>query len=111
MRLAGLYILNEHGQPVPCKDVMAWAQWAENSDNRIVARTEIEGVLVSTIFLGCDHGWGPLGGDEPPILWETMYFGGTMNHQLDRCSGNREQAEAMHAAMVEKLEAVLHLAK
>ncbi len=52
---------------------------------------------VSTVFLGLDHNFG----DGPPILWETLVFGGPMNGQQTRCAGSREQAEAMHEKMVQ----------
>ena len=39
--------------------------------NKPVARDEINGVTVSTVFLGIDHG---LPGSRSPILFETMVF-------------------------------------
>jgi hypothetical protein len=47
-----------------------------------------------------DHQWG----EGPPILWETMVFGGPMDQEQDRCGGSREQAEAMHAHMVKRVK-------
>jgi hypothetical protein len=55
---------------------------------------------VSTVFLCLDHQFA--GG--PPILWETMVFGGALDQEQDRCSGTREQAEAMHQRMVERVK-------
>jgi hypothetical protein len=52
------------------------------------------------VFLGLDHNWGK----GPPILWETMCFGGEMDDEMARCSGSREQAEAMHERMVSKVK-------
>ena len=40
----------------------------------------------------------------PPVLWETMVFGGKLDQEQARCSGNREQAEAMHNEMVERVK-------
>lgn len=57
---------------------------------------------VSTVFLGFDHGW-----EGEPVLWETMVFGGPLDQEQDRCSGSREQALAMHAAMVERVKAAV----
>jgi hypothetical protein len=41
---------------------------------------------------------------NPVVLWETMVFGGKLDQEQDRCSGSREQAEAMHARMVERVK-------
>jgi hypothetical protein len=106
----GHYILNERGEPVYEPDFMVWACWFEgNFLNRRVARTEVGPYLVSTVFLGLDHGWH----SDIPVLWETMVFGPAVKDgledslEMDRCGGSREQAEAMHAAMVERVEAML----
>lgn len=56
-------------EPVPCEDFVEWGRWFETAD-RHVARTDIGGVFVSTVFLGLDHNWA--GGE--PILFETMTF-------------------------------------
>ncbi len=77
---------------------MTWARWYENGNNRIVAKTQLGHRLVSTVFLALDHAFG--GG--PPILWETMVFPNC--DQMERCAGSREQAEAMHAKWVAKIE-------
>ena len=42
-----------------------------HSGDRLVARCEVERLIVSTIFLAVDHNDGP---DGPPILYETMVF-------------------------------------
>ena len=65
------YILNKRGQPLPIGDVLEWGKWFATT-NRITARKRIGSVRVSTVFLGLDHSFG--GG--PPLLWETMIFGG-----------------------------------
>ena len=56
---------------VYCKNGHEWAEWFEKAgDRRIVARDEIGGVLVSTVFLGVD----PTASiDSPtPLLFETV---------------------------------------
>jgi hypothetical protein len=50
-----------------------------------------DGVEVSTVFLGLDHAWGK----GPPMLFETMIFGGEHDQYQERCS-TWEQAEEMH---------------
>jgi hypothetical protein len=64
------YILRGH-TPVAC-DLMTWAQWFErNPAERIVARTRVGDVTVSTVFLGVNYNYLDIG---PPILFETMIF-------------------------------------
>lgn len=63
-------------EPVLCNDLMEWATWFETAD-RHVAKTVVEqhgenAAKVSTVFLGLDHAFG----DGPPVLFETMVFGG-----------------------------------
>lgn len=79
MGYLGYYILDEDGNPIPEPDVLAWGRWVqENLDRKIIEQTRIPGdVLVSTVFLGIDHGFGFGWDDVPaPVLWETMIFGG-----------------------------------
>jgi hypothetical protein len=64
-----LWMMDENHQVIPARDVYQWAEFFEN--NRAVAATNINGLYVSTIFLGIDHAFG-FGG--PPILFETMIF-------------------------------------
>jgi hypothetical protein len=59
---------------------------------------------ISTVFLGLDHNWS---GRGRPVLWESMVFGGKLDQEQDRCSGSREQAEVMHARMVERVKGKL----
>lgn len=86
------FILKDH-EPVPAT-LMEWAAWYEKAD-RHVAKTETANGEVSTVFLGLDHSFG--GG--PPMLFETMIFGGSQDQYQERCS-TWEEAEAMHAKAV-----------
>lgn len=70
---------------------------AFNGDRRI-ALTEIESVQISTVFLGLNHAWN----DGPPMLFETMVFGGPLSDEQDRCS-TYDEAEAMHERMCERV--------
>jgi hypothetical protein len=94
------YVLDEDGNVRREPDLMIWGRWIESAKNRIVKQEMIGDVRVSTVFLGLDHSFVD---DEPPILWETMVFGGSHDHDMDRCSGTLEQAEAMHEKMVAKI--------
>jgi len=65
------YILDKDGNPKEEPDLMTWARWFETAnEERIVARTDLKDVYVSTVFMGLDHNFG-LG---KPILWETLVF-------------------------------------
>lgn len=71
-------------------DLMTWAKWFETAD-RHVAREDRDGVQVSTVFLGINHRWG----EGPPLIFETMIFGGPENEWQERCS-TWDEAVAMH---------------
>lgn len=76
--------------------------WAKNfGSNRHVGRDYIGPYMVSTVFLGIDHGW-PRDGDKP-ILFETMIFkdGESGDDKwTERCATYNE-AEAMHMRGIE----------
>lgn len=89
--------------PVPCtfEEWLAWMQtetW-ENGLRRVAETTvspEPNRVWVSTVFLGLDHAFGRQG---PPILFETMIFGGEHDQYQTRCA-TWDEAEAMHEVAV-----------
>jgi hypothetical protein len=67
--------------PVPVEDLFEWASWFETSDvKRIVAKTEVGPLLVSTIFMAIDYNFS---GRGDPILFETMVFGGQAPQIID----------------------------
>jgi hypothetical protein len=66
----GRYIL-EGKVPVPCEDLLTWAQWVEEPKNRIVKQEYVGELWVSTVFLALDHDFLR---DGPPLLFETMVF-------------------------------------
>lgn len=95
------YILDDEGNPVPEDDLTKWGEWFESiGDGRRVERTCIGDVEISTVFLGLDHGYG----SGPPMLYETMIFGGEHDSYQERCS-TKEQAQAMHKRAVERVQA------
>jgi hypothetical protein len=95
----GKYILDERGNPVLEPDLLTWAKWFETAD-RIVATTTVGEVKISTVFLSLDHAWG--GG--PPLLFETMVFGGALDQEQMRYS-TRAEALAGHTEMVKRVDA------
>src|SRR5437667_292748 len=100
--MSNKYILDENGAPKLESDLMNWAKWYEKS-NRCVAREKIGDSEVSTVFLGLDHSFSILE-NTAPVLWETIVFGGQLDQEQDRCSGDRESAKAMHERMVKKVQ-------
>lgn len=64
-----------------CNNSSARQQLLAESEWRRVARDECCGYLVSTVFLGIDHGLGA----GPPVLFETMVFGdGSLDEHQER---------------------------
>ena len=84
--------------PVPATSKEFGMQF-ENPKVRRVAYDEVDGVNVSTVFLGLDHSFRLEG---PPVLFETMIFGladtgidGYIEYQWRYSTW--EEAEAGHA--------------
>jgi hypothetical protein len=107
------YIL-VNGKPVVEHDVIKWAEWYGSHHNeRIVEQTKFpyrfaeQGeVLISTVFLGLDHG-NPFCRDHVPILYETMIFGlPQFEHDQWRYS-TLGQAKTGHFEVVDMVKVVL----
>jgi hypothetical protein len=58
-----------------------WCRQLEAIDERVVALTADGDIRVSTVFLGLDHGMLDPG---PPILFETLVFGGKLEGEGSR---------------------------
>lgn len=104
-----LYILNEAGQPVRCKDLATWAMFMADKERRMVDHCQVGGFFVSTAFIGITASYTD---DGQPQLWETLVRrvtrdGAALYLEADgtitRCSGTREQAEAQHRQIVTDL--------
>lgn len=79
-------------------DMLAWTGKMGDDDYRTVAKTDVGEVHVSTVWLGIDHQFG----QGPPIIFETMVFGGPLNEEQDRYP--TEAADiAGHDQMVERV--------
>lgn len=92
MNFCKYYRLDGH-TPVEC-DMFEYAKYFEDKTLRKVALDTIGGTMVSTVFLGTDHRHVPGG---PPILFETMIFGGPHDEYQERfCTW--DEAVAGHAA-------------
>ena len=88
-------------QVLACNSLAKWKLWMTNAD-RTVAQDSIGGVRISTVFLGINHQFG----SGPPLLFETVVFGGSYDGECRRYSTWKE-AEEGHKKMVEKIKANL----
>jgi hypothetical protein len=80
---------------VPC-DVAEFSPWfATSIDQRIVGKTAVGPMVVSTVFIGLDHNFG--GGD--PHLFETLVFDDGDNQIVARYH-TWDEAERGHAVAV-----------
>lgn len=74
----------------PVYDIIEWARWFEEVNNRIIRHTDIRNYQVSTVFLGLNHNYG--NHHHNPVLFETMIFIDSNNvrianslHYQERC--------------------------
>jgi hypothetical protein len=74
------YILDENDEPEKCDDLLKWAEWRATHDQHLLYDV-VGDVEVSTVFLSVDYRHL---GDGPPILWETMIFGGPHDRCMER---------------------------
>lgn len=95
--MSGKYIL-VNGKPVEEPDVLKWAKWFESAD-RVVEKTLVGDVEISTVFMALDHGFGV----NPPLLYETMVFGGAMDLHSNRY-GTVGDAKRGHFEMVDAVK-------
>lgn len=107
-----LYILDAHGAPHQVRDLNEWAQWmTEHPEEQVVAQDHAEGprqppIRISTRFFGVDLRLLPEFQPGPPVLWETMVFGGAL-HLTQRRYTSRADALAGHQAICQQVNATL----
>lgn len=95
----GLYILTDSGQVEPTENFQLWQNQLEKT--RRVAFDDVNGVEVSTVFLGLDAS-GRMD-DRNPRVFETMLFGDvSVEHQMRY--ETLEQAKRGHYLIVCKLQ-------
>lgn len=93
------YILEGHITK-PVGDLIEWANWFETA-NRHVADEIIDGVRVSTVFLGIDHSFC----EGRPLLFETMAFKvGSWSELVAERYSTWEEAEAGHKEIVARVK-------
>lgn len=94
------YILNSDGT-LTTAELLVWAEWFETADRNIALDILPDGTRISTVFLGIDHRFGSAG---PPLLFETMIFGGPHDQHQDRYA-TRDEALMGHALAVKLAKA------
>lgn len=88
--------------------LMQWAEWESIDESRkIVEKTNIGTIQVSTVFLGLDHSMS-FQNPGPPVLFETMIFGGKEDSfQNKYCTwdeavkGHKEACDIVLASLIE----------
>lgn len=93
------YVLDADGKPLPCEDLLAWARWYEDADRLVALDEPVPGQKVSTVFLGLDHQFGK----GPPVLWESMVFGGPLDGEQERYT-SRVAALEGHQRLVARVQ-------
>jgi hypothetical protein len=86
---------DRQGQPISLEQ---WQSLFE--EDRTVALTDLgtQGT-VSTVYLGLNYALG----DGPPLIYETMMFGGPMDTLMLARYSTEEQAKAGHQAVLDAL--------
>ena len=92
----GYYKLDLNDNPVPVQTFQEYYDWKNSLDKSVqtgigftVEKTKLDGVTVSTVFLGSDHGYN----SDKPVLWETMVF--SEGDDNEDCQRYTSQAEAI----------------
>ena len=99
------YILDDDGNPVAEPDRERFDTWMAYPPNRTIRYDDLpDGVSVSTVFLGFDPRLSERG---PPVLWETMIFGGPRDLYRPRYSSSGAACQG-HAAAVALAKAASH---
>ncbi len=82
---------------VPASGAVEFGKWVETAD-RVVSKTQVADIEVSTVFLGIDHQFY----NGPPLLFETMVFGGDLDQTCRRCS-TWDEAEEQHETILSEV--------
>lgn len=108
------FILDEHDQPVPCKNMLVWGRFMEEHDRRKVEKTTVQDnpeIMISTVFLGMDHGYHYTNNpDYKPVLWETMVFWDRPDDFMERYT-SLEDAKKGRAHIVGLVKEILEKEK
>lgn len=101
-----LWVLDDRMRPRRPATLKEWALFMEGDRRQL--RSEYHGdVHISTVFLGIDSGLG-MGG--PPLLYETMAFGGALD-MIQRRYASETEAMIGHEQIKAEVLACLRRAK
>ncbi len=78
---------DKEGKPISDRDLVNLR--LGDPDYKRVAQTDVGKARVSTVWLGIDHQWG----DGPPLIFETLVFGGKHDQHMERYSTEDEAKE------------------
>lgn len=92
------YVLNDELKAIAV-DYKGLEEYLKNNGDPVkhIAFNYVGNILISTIFLSVNCQWKQ---GEPPLVFETMVFGGKFDEHQTRYS-TYEQAVAGHQAIVE----------
>jgi len=94
------YDLDKGNNPVPLDRPSPYANAPMGSDRACVGKTDIvDGMWVSTVFLGLDHNPS---GDGGPVLWETLIFADgypNIDQEMWRYTSYEEAVDGHEAAV------------
>ena len=88
---------DREGKPIDADEWTRRFAQTESLEYRVVQLDEFDDVRVSTVWLGIDHSHG----EGPPLIFETMIFGGPHDGYQARYSTEAE-ARAGHAVAVRR---------
>jgi hypothetical protein len=102
------YVLDGH-VPRQEMNLIVWAKWFHHADRRVAytPRSPFGGSIsgdVITQFLSIEPLWPVLADWEMPLLFETAVWGGPW-HAWSQNVATWEEAEALHAKVVQALKA------
>lgn len=87
---------------VPLDDQEAWFEWFTHAD-RAVCVTPLGGAVVSTVFLGVDHGFG-----GTPLWFETAVFRKDQGAWVGERYATWDEAEIGHKLAVQQERMAFH---
>ncbi len=90
------YYMDEKDRVHKTSDIEKFAKYSMGRKTWQIESVPRKGVRISTVFLTVDYTFGM---SKPPILFETMIFGGARNRETRRYS-TKKQAEQGHDAIV-----------
>jgi hypothetical protein len=100
--MAKYYTLDKDKNVVP-GDMLSLEHILSSTKN-VVKRTNVtKDITISTVFLGIDHNFSQEG---PPVVFETMVFGGEQDELCERYSTWKEAVYG-HNHMVERMKDLL----